>query len=130
MQELAALKLPVNPLNVDFVGKIWDFFQQAAKGTLKMVESASPSKPQKEESKEEKKPLTSSKTGSGVSPPAECAWIRVVVPYEKPAARRYSTAVLYNGKFYNFGGIAANKAPLNDFYVFNFGISVFLWSVS
>jgi N-acetylneuraminic acid mutarotase len=97
---------------------MWEFFEQAGRGTLKIVEPSSSSAPKPQ--KEEKKASTPTTTGGGIQPPAECSWCKVVVPYEKPVPRRYSTAVLYGGKFYNFGGIAANKSPLNDFYVFDF----------
>jgi len=51
----------------------------------------------------------------------ECSWRRIVVPNEKPAARRHHTGILYEDKLYVFGGALPSKAPTNDFYVFDFG---------
>jgi len=50
----------------------------------------------------------------------ECSWIKVLVPNEKPAPRRYHSGVLYDGKLYVFGGVLIKPAT-NDFYVFDFG---------
>jgi hypothetical protein len=50
-------------------------------------------------------------------------YCRFVVPNEKPSPRRYAAGVLYNGYLYTFGGLAANKSPLNDFYQLDYGIS-------
>ncbi len=46
----------------------------------------------------------------------EFGWKRVVVPHEKPLARRYTTGVLHGNNFYVFGGMSPSKALLNDLY--------------
>jgi len=64
-------------------------------------------------------PAASSSTSESLANIEECVWIKVVVPNEKPAPRRYQTGVLYDRKLYVFGGVCIKTAS-SDFYVFDF----------
>lgn len=118
--------------NASFVEMVLELFRNSISGkerksvpASKVIKSFATEAPTPETKMEKQSPAQISR---GMK---EFSWKRIPISStEKPTPRRYSTAINFGGRFYNFGGLGAKNKPNNEFWTFDFGVFFKLFLVN